>query len=86
MVAAWMLVAPALPDCYETMLKSNKVLTGRIELSWEVQNRHVVGEPRVVENTTGDDELARCFARKIAQQEFPATIRGVISMPIVFER
>ncbi|MBT3219511.1 MAG: AgmX/PglI C-terminal domain-containing protein [Proteobacteria bacterium] len=69
--------------CYESRLKANAGLAGRVEVTWFVEDgstRDVV----IISNTTGDSELASCIEKKINRWKFPASVEGKITWPFVF--
>lgn len=69
--------------CYEQQLKKNPNLGGRVELGWAVYNKKVESV-FVVNNNTGDNELADCMMGKLRRWEFEAGIEGDVSWPFIF--
>jgi hypothetical protein len=70
--------------CYETQIKSDEALHGRVEIAM------VVGEGRmqsatIVLNTTGDAALGECIAKKVGTWRFPQELSGETVYPFVFE-
>lgn len=70
--------------CYETQIKSDEALHGRVEIAM------VVGEGRmqsatIVLNTTGDAALGECIAKKVGTWRFPQELAGGAVWPFVFE-
>ncbi|MEZ4235973.1 MAG: AgmX/PglI C-terminal domain-containing protein [Myxococcota bacterium] len=72
--------------CYESILKTDPTLEGRVEVRWTVQGGKVVGVPYVVANTTGSGELGECVVRKIRRWEFPPDAEGDMSFPFLFQQ
>lgn len=70
--------------CYESRLKVNSRLAGRVEVGWTIENRRAVGI-YVVANTTDDAELADCIVRRLARWDFPDGADGdVDGYPFIF--
>lgn len=70
--------------CYETGLKSNATLSGRIEIAMVLQQGRVTSAT-VQQNTTGDEALGDCIAKKVARWPFPTEFSGETVYPFVFE-
>ena len=70
--------------CYETGLKSNATLAGRIEIAMVLQQGRVTSAT-VQQNTTGDQVLGQCIAVKVARWPFPPELSGETVYPFVFE-
>ena len=69
--------------CYETRLKANPDLGGRVEVRW-VLNGGAVASANVVANTTGDRPFADCIAVRANRWTFPADLTGEFTAPFVF--
>jgi hypothetical protein len=52
--------------CYETSLRNNPTLAGRVSVQFTIQPQGNVSGARATENSTGDDALASCVVRVIA--------------------
>ena len=61
--------------CYEQRLKSNPSLAGRVELLWYINTGRVTSV-EILGNSTDDDELAKCIARKVRTWRFPADLEA----------
>lgn len=68
--------------CYESQLKNDPSLAGRVEISWTV-NRGRVVSANVFANTTGNDPLAQCIVGKISKWRFPEDVQGEVVFPFV---
>jgi hypothetical protein len=69
--------------CYETELKRNPELEGKVVVEWDI----VSGAAKSVEvasNTTGSDALASCIVGKVRTWRFEGAEDGHSSMPFVF--
>lgn len=71
--------------CYETRLKANPDLAGRVEIEWVMSGGRVTASS-VFANTTGDAELASCIAGKIKRWTFPTEIEGEVLWPFIFKQ
>lgn len=71
--------------CYETRLKGNPDLGGRVEVEWNVTGGRVTSA-YVFANTTGDQELGECIVNKIERWRFPNGVEGQILYPFIFKR
>jgi hypothetical protein len=69
--------------CYQASTTRNPDVDGRIEVEWAVTHGHA-DAIQVVENTTGDSELAQCIADRVEAMAFPSGVRGTFSWPFVF--
>lgn len=72
--------------CYEKRLKAIPALGGRIEVGWNVSGGAVSGAPYIVQNSTGDAELADCITKKIRRWQFPDDVDGSLTWPFVFQQ
>lgn len=78
----------AITRCYETQLRSDPTLSGRVAVSMTIQESGSVTNVRASENTTGSDEVASCVVRVISGFRFnPGPEGGSVtySFPFVFE-
>ena len=66
--------------CYESQLKHNPSLAGRMELTFVVEAGQVT-KGWVAANTTGDDVLAECVATKVMTWRFTADVSGEFTYP-----
>jgi hypothetical protein len=71
--------------CYESVMKTDPTLEGRVEVRWTVAAGRVVGSPYVIANTTTSGELADCIVKKIRRWDFPADVEGDMSFPFLFQ-
>jgi hypothetical protein len=69
--------------CYESRLKADPNLSGRVEVSWYVSGG-AVSDVFIVGNTTGDAELGSCIEKKVKRWKFPDSVEGEITWPFVF--
>ncbi len=69
--------------CYETQLKANPGLGGRVEIGWTVQATGTTSNVYTIVNETGDAELAKCIEGKIRKWRFNGA-EGDVSWPFVF--
>lgn len=70
--------------CYESRLKVNPNLAGRVEVGWTIEGGKAVGI-YVVANSTGDAELADCIVRRLGRWSFPSGSDGdVDGYPFIF--
>lgn len=70
--------------CYETRLKSNATLEGRVEIAVRVDEGRITAST-VHRNTTGDVALGDCIAKKVGYWRLPPELSGEAVMPFVFE-
>ena len=71
--------------CYESRLKANPDLSGRVEIEWVMTGGRVTAAS-VFANTTGDNELASCNVGKIKRCTFPSEIEGEVLWPFIFKQ
>lgn len=69
--------------CYESSLKTNPNLSGRVVVAWEVINERAE-DLYIHTNTTGDDAFARCLMDKIKRWPFRGVDDGPAKMPLQF--
>jgi hypothetical protein len=69
--------------CYETRLKEDPSLSGRVEIEMQVRGERVTST-NVFANTTGDAEFAACIEGKIRRWKFPAEVEGDFLYPFIF--
>lgn len=69
--------------CYESSLKTNPSLAGRVVVGWEVAGGAAT-EVFIAENTTGDDAFAECIKAKIRRWSFEGVADGAAKTPFVF--
>jgi TonB family protein len=72
--------------CYERELKRDHTLSGRIVVYFTITASGRPKDVTILENTTGNDALARCIRRVIARIRFPRCEGGEVSVsyPFVF--
>jgi hypothetical protein len=75
---------PQLKYCYETALKANSELAGRVEIEWNVTGGRVTSTS-VFANTTGDSAFASCIEGKVKKWMFPPEVAGEVQWPFVFK-
>jgi TonB family protein len=78
----------AITRCYETQLRSNPTLAGRVRVSMTIQESGSVTNVRAVENTTNSEEVASCVVRVVQGFRFnPGPTDGSVTyaFPFVFE-
>jgi hypothetical protein len=71
--------------CYESRLKANPDLNGRVEIEWNIAGGRVTSA-QVFANTTGDSELADCITQKIKRWTFDSQIEGEVLWPFIFRQ
>ncbi|HOX45846.1 MAG TPA: AgmX/PglI C-terminal domain-containing protein [Myxococcota bacterium] len=72
-------------SCYEARLKRNPELKGKVVVKFVIHPGGKVLEADVIENTTGDSDLAACIAAKVKSIRFPAAEGGetVVTYPFI---
>ena len=73
--------------CYETSLRNNPSLAGRVAVQFTIQPRGNVSGARATENTTGDAALASCVVRVLSSlrwREGPEGGSVTFSYPFIF--
>ena len=68
--------------CYESQLKANPSLNGRVEVSFTINDGRVVNSS-IFANTTGSDSLGKCIAGKVRTWRFPEEIVGDVIYPFI---
>lgn len=76
--------AGQLKSCYETRLKVNRQLAGRVEIEWTIRDGLVTATAPGA-NTTGDPELASCIESRVKGWTFPPEVSGDIHWPFLFK-
>jgi outer membrane biosynthesis protein TonB len=72
-------------SCYEEQLARDPDLSGKVELAWTVAADGSVDRVDVAENTTGNEDLADCMARRVRRMQFPGGEEPVeVSYPFTF--
>ena len=73
--------------CYESALRGDATLSGRLVVELVVARSGVVGEVRVTDNGTGSPELAACVLQRVRTWRFPSGGPGEvrIRLPLRFE-
>jgi hypothetical protein len=66
--------------CYESQLKHDPTLGGRIEISFTVEAGRVT-DVRPSMNTTGNDAVAECIAAKVMAWRFTEDVSGEFTYP-----
>ena len=71
--------------CYEKRLKRNPDLRGKVVIRFVIHQGGKIIEVEVVENTTGDPELAACIRARVAAIRFGSTDGGetVVVYPFI---
>ena len=69
--------------CYETELRSNPNLSGRVEVEWTVAGGRVTSVG-VLANTTGNKALGDCIASKLKRWRGWGEFEGDVSWPFIF--
>ncbi|MGB5372398.1 MAG: AgmX/PglI C-terminal domain-containing protein [Polyangiales bacterium] len=78
---------PKINRCYESALRFEPELTGKVSVRFAVVRKGYVRGLRVVENTTGNDRVERCVARVVSAIRFPSRRTGKslsFTFPFVF--
>ena len=74
--------------CYESELRKNPSLSGKVTVSFTIQQRGNVTDAKAVENTTGSPAVADCVTRTVARFRFsPGPEGGSVTFryPFVFQ-
>ncbi|MCS6799625.1 MAG: AgmX/PglI C-terminal domain-containing protein [Myxococcota bacterium] len=77
----------AFQRCYETSLRNNPTLAGKVTVEFTIQPSGGVTGARAVENTTGDGALASCIVGVIGRLRWttgPEDGSVTFSYPFVF--
>ena len=74
--------------CYESVLRSNPSISGRMVVVLEIDDAGRVPAVRVPENDTGSQGLADCFVARLRRFRFSPPEGGPveIELPFVFRR
>lgn len=77
----------AINGCYEKQLKRNPKLAGKVGVQFTILESGRVGEVRIVEDTIGDGEVARCITARMRGWRFPPPAGGAVTVrfPFIFE-
>jgi hypothetical protein len=78
---------PKINRCYESALRFEPELAGKVSVRFAVVRKGYVRGLRVVENTTGNDGMERCVARVVRAIRFPSRRTGKslsFTFPFVF--
>jgi len=62
--------------CLQQALQRNPGLAGKLAFAWTILNGGVVAKVRSQANSTGDNGISECFARRIQQWKFPSPPSG----------
>ena len=74
--------------CYESELRKNPSLAGKVEVTFTIQERGNVTDARATQNTTGSSAVADCVTRTISRFRFnPGPDGGSVTFryPFVFQ-
>jgi hypothetical protein len=71
--------------CYESELKADPGLSGRVEAEWNVAGGRVT-MVKIVSNTTGNSALGTCMEKKIKRWRFGPEVQGIVNWPFVFRK
>ena len=78
---------PKINRCYESALRYEPELAGKVSLRFAVVRTGLVKGVQVLENTTGNDNVERCVARVVNAIRFPRRRTGKslrFTFPFVF--
>lgn len=79
---------PKIHRCYESALRREPALAGKIAVHFAVAKKGDVQEVEVVENTTGNDQVSRCVTRIVRTLTFDQRKKGQnlvhFTFPFVF--
>lgn len=78
---------PKINRCYESALKTEPELEGKVSIRFAVVRAGTVHGVEVVENTTGSESVERCVARVVRTLRFPKRRYGQsqrFTFPFVF--
>jgi hypothetical protein len=67
---------PKINRCYESALRYEPELAGKVSLRFAVVRTGYVKGVQVLENTTGNDKVERCVARVVSAIRFPRRRTG----------
>ncbi|HJN76325.1 MAG TPA: AgmX/PglI C-terminal domain-containing protein [Myxococcota bacterium] len=71
--------------CHETAKERYSEIEGRVSVAWTVE-AGVVKDVEILDDTTGDPQMAGCVARKVRYWRFPAGMDAEVEHPFVFQR
>ncbi len=71
--------------CYENNLRVNPPLSGKIEISWRLDDGQAM-DLEIESDTLNDPELGKCLMKKIGTWQFPKDLTGRVSWPFVFQQ
>lgn len=78
---------PKIHRCYESALRYEPELAGKVKVRFAVERKGHVGGVKVLENTTGNQSVERCVARVVGAIRFPSRRTGKrlsFTFPFVF--
>ena len=78
----------AITRCYESELRKNPTLAGKITVQFTIQERGNVTGAKVVENTMGSPAVGNCVTKTVARFRFnPGPEGGSVTFkyPFVFQ-
>ncbi len=78
---------PSIQACYEEQLRGNPELKGKVNVLWTIKGDGKVGEIKIQENSTGNQDMEECIRRRIRRWEFNPTQDGAeveVSYPFIF--
>ena len=77
----------AIKSCYERELKGNPALAGKIVLQFTIQESGRVGDVKIVSDSTGEPNVAKCMVTQISHFRFPSPQGGSVtaSYPFVLQ-
>lgn len=78
---------PKINRCYESALRYEPELAGKVKVRFAVLRKGEVAGVRVLENTTGHSGVERCVAQVMKSIRFPSRRRGKalsFTFPFVF--
>jgi TonB family protein len=78
---------PKIHRCYESALRYEPELSGKVKIRFAVLRKGYVQGVRVLENTTGHSGVERCVARVVSSIRFPSRRSGKalsFTFPFVF--
>lgn len=70
--------------CYESQLKTNPSLAGKIRVSFTIGSTGSVTSCSVVSNSMGDVMVQECVARMVRRWQFPPPDEGVVTVGYTF--
>ncbi len=76
----------ALQGCYESQLKKDNTLKGKIKIRFTIEPSGRVSSSKAIQNTMGSPAVAKCIAKQIKRWRFPKPAGGsvTIAYPFVF--